>query len=324
MAFNVSQSKVKTYRQCHQAYHYKYVKKLRRISKSRPLQFGTIVHQLHEAIANDLDPFEVLTEVSETNEDLFEAEREMYGDIITDIEVIMKEYIDYHKDSDLKFLKLNGKKAEHDLEVMIDKDINLKMKVDALVKSKGLRWLLEHKTHKSIPNEDERWRNLQSSVYLKALELIGIKNLDGVVWNYIRSKSPTKPQLLKTGDLSKRKIDTLPTMVLRVIEEHGLKAKNNQVLLERATANRDSYFIRVFTPLNRQVRDSVFRDFVSTAREMKQSHGLKKEKNIGKHCSWCDYEPLCRASLTGGDVKFIKEREYVIEDREEVVETNPE
>ena len=35
--------------------------------------------------------------------------------------------------------------------------------------------------------------------------------------------------------------------------------------------------------------------------------------NIERHCSWCDYEPLCRARLQGNDFDFIKERQYEID-----------
>jgi hypothetical protein len=33
--------------------------------------------------------------------------------------------------------------------------------------------------------------------------------------------------------------------------------------------------------------------------------------NIGRHCSFCDFEMLCRAEIQGSDVDYLKEREYV-------------
>ena len=42
----VSQSKIKTWRQCKRAYWFKYVENLRKKTKSRPLEFGTIVHEM--------------------------------------------------------------------------------------------------------------------------------------------------------------------------------------------------------------------------------------------------------------------------------------
>lgn len=312
--FNVSQSKIKLFRQCTQAYHYKYVEQLRKRAPSRPLQFGTIVHEMHDAIANGKDPFSRLAEIEKEQSQLFREEIEEYGDLVGDLEVIMQEYLAYYADDEMVFVKFQGKYAEHDLSVEIDDGILLKMRIDGLVKSKGLKWLIEHKNHRSIPNEDERWRNLQSAVYLRALSMIGVKDLDGVVWNYIRSKSPTKPQVLKNGGLSKRQIDTLPTQIRKTLDEHGLKEKNYRTLIEQATQNRESYFLRVYTPINSKVIDSIFKDAVKTAREMRDSHGKKRVRNIGIHCSWCDFEAICRAALTGSDVKFVKERQYVIEE----------
>jgi hypothetical protein len=67
---------------------------------------------------------------------------------------------------------------------------------------------------------------------------------------------------------------------------------------------------RIHTPVNRAVADLVFTDFEATVREMVDNHGKCSDMNIDKHCSWCDYEPLCRAKLQGLDVDYIKEREY--------------
>ena len=73
----VSQSKVKMWRQCKFAYHCKHVEKLRKKTKSRPLTFGTLVHEMLEAHANGDDPFDQLNKASVINAKLFDGGRQM-------------------------------------------------------------------------------------------------------------------------------------------------------------------------------------------------------------------------------------------------------
>lgn len=317
--FKVSQSKVKQWRKCRQAYHYKYIDKLRRRRIKRPFKFGTIIHSMLEAHANGDDPFEVLEKISFDEHKLFAAEKEMYGDIIKDIGVIMQEYFDFWGEDSLRMLRHDGKYAEHEFNIEIAKDIVMTGKIDGVAKANKLKWLVEHKSFKKMPTEDTRWRNLQSAVYFRVIEITDWwKNLDGICWDYTKSKPPTVPQLLKSGELSEKNIDTLPSVVLRAIRKHKLNPKDYKKLITDAENNRRHYFLRIYTPINKPVVDRIFTGFVETAKEIAQDHGTKCDKNIDLHCGYCDYEPLCRAELTNSDVDFIKEREYYIdEDKKE-------
>jgi len=310
-SFQVSQSKVKTWLGCRRAYHYKYVEGIRKKKKSRPLQFGIMVHDLLEAVAEKQDPFELLDEIAKKQGKLFAAEREMYGDIVEDVRVILSAYLEYYGDDPVRFILYNGKRAEHWIEVEIADGIKLVMKIDGFAKYNGMRWIGEHKTGKTIMGEDDRWRNLQTAVYLRACELAGIKPFDGIFWNFVLSKAPAHPQYLeKSGRLSIKAKGVLPATVRQALAAHGLEESGNEEILARADANLSTYFQRVFTPKNDRVVDAVFADFVCTAEEMRDFHGKRSQRTIGKHCSWCDYEPVCRAELTGGDPDFVKERMY--------------
>lgn len=310
-SFQISQSKTKTWLQCRFSYHMKYVEKLRKKTKSRPLQFGIMVHELLEAHAEKRDPFEKLSEMAKKQGKMFAAEREAYGDIVEDVRAIMGAYLEYYGDDPVRFILYNGKRAEHWVEVEVDDGIVLVMKIDGFAKHNGLRWICEHKTGKNVVSEDDRWRNLQTSVYLRACELAGIKPFDGIFWNFVLSKPPAHPQYLeKSGRLSIKAKGVLPSTVHAALQAHGLKASDHGEILERANANLSTYFQRVFTPKNDRVVDAVFTDFIETAREMRDFHGKRKQRTIGRHCSWCDYEPICRAELTGGDPDFVKERMY--------------
>lgn len=308
----VSQSKVTTWQKCHRAYFHKYVEKIRPKRVRRPLKFGSIVHEMMEAYGQKKDPMKVLDEINLKDQKLFTAEREMYGEIIRDIRTIMSEYFDFWHPRDLKLVGVDGKYTEHHFEVEVAKDIIAEGYIDGLgITPNKLRWLVEHKTFDKLPSDDHRWRNLQSTLYIRIIEMLGLmKRVDGVCWNYIRSKPPTVPQLLKNGQLSVKAIVTLPSVVERTLKEHGLRSADHRKLIERAENSRKEYFFRIFTPVNHQVVDKMFDGFIDSAREIADNHGIKRDQNMGRHCDWCDYEPLCRAELTGGDVDFLKEKEY--------------
>ena len=307
---NVSQSKAKSWRQCKQQFHYKYVEGLKRRRIKRPFQFGRIVHEMVEAYANGLDPFDILDEIELKHANMFRAEREQYGEIIQDIAFIMEEYFEQWPDDSLLYQKINGKFSEHEFTLPLERGLAFKGKIDAVAKANKLRWLVEHKTFGRMPTDDHRWRNVQSSVYVRAIEMLGWKPVDGTVWDYIRSKSPSRPEILKSGELSKRKLDTLPNVVRYVLRKNKLKVKEYSEFIKLQESNRSSYFARVFTPTSKAVVDSVFNDFVSTAREIAELQGKTTVRNIGQHCDFCDYEPLCRAFLQGSDVDFVKTREF--------------
>jgi PD-(D/E)XK nuclease superfamily protein len=323
--FKVSQSKVNTWRRCRQAYDYKYVEMLEQKKKPRPLKFGSIIHEMVEAEVGGKNPFKVLKNLAIKEEKLFDEEREMYGNIVEDIEYIMTAYFDYweKRPEHLVYIPVKKKWAEHEFEIEIDKDIIAKGKIDAFAKYKKLKSLVEHKSHKNIPNEEHRWRNLQSVFYIRIADMLGWGSMEGTIWDYIRSKPPTRPEILKSGKLSERALDSLPQVVEDVIKANKLKRDDYKTLIKSQEDNLPSYFQRIYTPANKNVIASVFTEFVATSREMAALHGKSKEKTFGQHCTWCGFRTLCAAELKGHDVDFVKEREFIkdgvkVEDTEEI------
>lgn len=315
---SVNQSKVKAWRACRQRYWYKYVEEIVPQKVKRPFTFGRIAHSMNEAHFSGEDPWAVLAEIEKRNRKLFREEVEMYGDLIADMTTIMKEYFRFWRDDDLEPIIIDGQACEHYFEIELEDGILFKGQIDLLARTPNKKkWLTEHKTFSNLPGEDERWRNIQPAVYIRAVEMMGwVKKLDGILWNYIRSKPPTIPKVLKTGGLSSREIITLPSVVLRTLKEHGISKKGHEKLLERARRSRADYFHRIPRPINRSLVTNLFDGFVDSAREIADNHGKKRDQNIGRHCGWCDYEPLCRAQLEGSDVDFVKEREFTHEDPE--------
>lgn len=322
----VSQSKVKLYRQCRRAYHYKYRDKLRRKRIKRPFYFGTIIHSMIEAYANGDEPFELLDKIDLENGKMFRREREMYGELIADIRCIMEEYFAYWPEDSIIYSRRNKRNAEHEFEIELKPGLLFGGKIDAVGRAKKMRWLIEHKSFSRIMSEDERWRSVQSAVYIRAVDILGWWQLDGTLWDSIHSKPPGIPQMTKGGKLSEAKLKTLPSRVEAFLASQKLKAKDYPKLMENAVAAREDYFQRHFMPIKPLVIEDTWKDFVSTAEEIYQVHGdgSKKEKSVGRHCSWCDFEPLCRGEVQGLDVDFIRSREYTTEKEHALTEEDRE
>lgn len=287
---------------------------LQKKKKKRPLVFGTIVHAVIEAELEGQDWEEVLDAIDLKDGKMFRREKEMYGDLIADIRDIMKDYF-IHWGDQLKPVKFDGRRSEHEFRIELGDGVWFTGKVDTVGKAKGMRWLVEHKTFSRMPSEDERWRSIQAAVYFRALEEMGFKPVEGILWDYVSSKPCNVPgQTTKTGRVSQARIDTLPSRLRRWIKEGGLDKKDYPKLIADAKANRSNRFIRLYSPVKPIVVDMIWDDFVDTAFEIRDFFGKKKDQNVGRHCSWCDYQPLCKAEATGSDLDWLIEREYQSED----------
>ena len=139
---------------------------------------------------------------------------------------------------------------------------------------------------------------------------LGIKKADGVLWDYIRSTSPSIPRLLKSGELSQAAIDTLPEIYLKAIKENRLNPRDYQEKLKELEGNRSSFFQRVFMPTCSELSKQLLSETVETAKEMQERGEKDCTRNLTRDCSWCEYESLCRAELTGIDADFIRKREF--------------
>jgi hypothetical protein len=305
---------VKSYRLCKQQHYFRYVERITSKKVKRPFQFGRIVHSIIEAHANGEDePVAFVLDNFDLKQlKVFEAEREMYGDILNDIRIIMTDYFDYWPDDSFLFSRYKGQAAEFRFDLDMGEFMVVGV-IDTVGKAKSLRWLGEHKTFTRAPNDDERWRNVQGSVYIHVAQTLGwFGRIDGIMWNYIHSKPAPDPKMTDGGKWSlAQKSLTLPAKVREFAERNGYDMTPElQKLIEVSGAKREDYFRRVFMPVPRMVVDNVWQDFMVTARDIVHE-GHRKEKTIGRHCSWCDYEPLCRAELQGSDVEFVKERQYI-------------
>lgn len=310
----VSNAKIKSWRRCRREAHFKYVEKIERKRPEPPLLKGKIIHELIEAYYTPGRSWKkVLESFRDQYEDLFIEEQEEYGDIIEDLEKVMKSYIYRYKDDTLNYIKFNGQKFEIEEEIeFIPGKVNLTIKADGLGEDKmGRRWLVERKSFsKKIPGEGVRYSDMQTTIYYWGFKKKGLK-LDGVLWDYIKSKPPKEPDVLKNGGISKRqRIDTDYYTYLKAIKDNGLDPNDYQDMLEMLKEKEDDRFRRIQLPSPDKIAEPLIEDMKKTSLEIYHLLGISKEKNLGWHCDRCQYNPLCQAELRGLDTDYMRKADY--------------
>jgi len=334
---NLSFSKAKVWRRCRQEFHYKYVDHLERKLPAVPLIRGNIIHELIDTWMSGGNWRETLASYVVKYDRLFQEEKELYGDLPGDIERIMENYTKKYQDDQSEYPAV-----ELPFSVELMPGVNFNGRIDAIMRdpSKGL-WVMETKTHKRLPDDDVRLMNLQTVLYtwvVPQLEQFEGQETKGVLWNYIRTKPPMLPELLKSGALSQRRnIDSDYDTYLGEIRKHGLNPDDYVSVLSVLEGKQDQFFRRI--PFPRPPQDltrSVLRDLIITAEEIRDYLGIgwdeynnetearpKLYRNLSSfQCKNCAYRPLCEAELFDMDVEFVKKSRFQLRTKEEKTNGN--
>ena len=313
----VSVSKIQCYRNCHQAFYYRYVLKLRKRIKGDALLRGSVIHESLENYYDGKSWKKVVKKFEkEFNEKYLLAEREYYGDLPGMVYTLMENYIDCWEEEDEK---LDWLKTEQEFTVELPKPKDIKIPmlltgfIDAQIEDNRGYLIGEHKTHKRFPDGDVRMFNTQSSLYAWVCnEHLGFK-ADRILWNYIRADVPSVPRVLKDGrTISRAKIDSTPLVVRKWLEANNYDVKKYQDLI--SAQSYDNWFRRNVVRVDRGIVNSVLEDTVNTTSQMIYLP-LIKDKNIDKFkCQYCDYKNICQLQLTNpkADLDFLIKSEYEV------------
>lgn len=305
-----SHSRIKSWRRCRQSHYYKYVEGLVRRTAPAALLRGTTFHEMLDAPIQGKDWMEPLEKYREVYDQFWDEEKENYPSPDELIGMYHRyqarwkhDGLDYEGKSEITVL------TEH--RGMMFKGIIDKLPVD----HNGLRWVMDHKTHKVLPDENTRFSDLQTVLYYWACRENGEK-VDGVLWDYIRTKPPAIPETLKSGGLSKRSnIDTDYPTYYGEIKRLGLNPADYSDILEKVKKN--VFFKRVPLPGPSEVLiGNVVKDFFDTAQEIRDNPE-SRTRNMTRDCKSCTYYNLCSAEVRGLDTEFIIKQMYVVQPRKE-------
>lgn len=313
----ISQSRIKVARRCWKKHHYKYQERIQRKSTAAPLFRGGLLHDMIEAWLGKKDPYKVTREAAKKHASLFREQREEYGEtFIDDIDRVFAGYERAYAAEPLKYTHV-----EKQGQVELPGGIMLSYMVDGIATDKnGRRWLVERKSHKNIPDDKVRLSDIQSVLYYYAWNKEHPKEaVDGIIWDYIRTKPPRIPETLKNGQLTVRKdIDTDFYTYSSELRRLQLDPKPYKEILERLKprGSRD-FFQRVPLPAPpKDVVKSIVADAVDTATQILEE-GDRQTRNLTKDCSWCEYFNLCHAELRGLDADFVRKTDYETRDPDE-------
>lgn len=317
-------SMLKTFRRCPKQAEFKYVHRLKPRTLGSPLKRGVWVHELLEAYHSGGDWKAVHQKYCYEFAKLFDEEKEYYGDLPNEIERVMRSYIWHYKKDPWTYHKL-----EFQVEAELPDGSTYRGKVDALIENQFGLWLVDHKTHKSLPDHSFRLLDSQSVLYIWAARRMGIQ-VQGFIWNYIRWKAPSVPTLLKSGErLSKVASDTdYPTYIkalkkykeenpqFKITTEYKDRARYLQGLqYEFGSPQRSTFFRRDVLEKSDDMIERAVKENFHTAQRMNAydfSDKAAVERVVERSCSFsCSYVDLCTADLMGANTRPIIRQNYI-------------
>ena len=323
---HISFSEVSSYRRCPKQWEYRYLKRIKRKFKGVRLLRGEILHEMLNAYVNSKiikgydgnDPWDVLEEYADKFGAYFEEERDMHGDIIGDCGKIFEGYLRKYRKDPLTY-EASEIKVELDLSKLGSGAINVTFIgfIDKIARdAQDRRWIVGHNVLNYMHTAGERCAEQRLLLYGWAYGMENPKDkLDGVCWDDARAKAPTEPEVLKSGELSKRKnLDCDPYTYLKVIRRERLDAKQYVDMLELLEGKEDTFFERVFLPKpSTNMIIEVVNDFLQTAAEIqaKRDGGRCARSMSTFNCNTCEFRTLCEAEVRGLDSDFIMKSEYV-------------
>lgn len=303
-------SMVRTYRRCPKQYDYAYLQNLQRKKPVVPLLRGTILHELLDARATGRNETRILKQYAEQYRMLFIEEREEYGEDF--IGSLHKIYDGYQKTYANDGWTYEG--SEETIFSNLTPTLRVRCTIDKRVRTPdGRRWIVDHKCVKEIPDESMRFNDYQILLYVEIWNRENPKEqVDGIIWDYLRTKAPRVPEPLKKGGLSQaQNIDTDYDTYLTELRRNKLDiGPYRQFLMDLKRRTVGKFYQRIPLPTHsRAMTEQVVKDFHDTSVIM---HGIQRyPRHMDRSCSWqCQFYRLCSAELRGLDAKFIEKTEY--------------
>lgn len=303
-AIEVTASDIRKFKECRRAWDF-YSSLRQNLEPNREntnLLFGSIMHEMLTGwyigdIANPAKQFvvayaEARSQIDETT--LHPDIREQYDRLGKLGPKLLRSYV--------RWAKLNDNFDVVEVEQRHSVRLNdvvpgmfFSFKYDMLVQREGQYWLLDFKTSGRLPT-DTGWLQIddQSIGYQWATEqALGIP-IAGMIYQFIYKKMPTKPKVLKSGELSKAKMVTTYIEYVEELRRLGIDpAKYAAKLAEIDEAEGERYFKRVAVTSTRQQRERKANEIRQIAEIMAQPDLLVYPSPGQRTCASCDFRNPC-------------------------------
>lgn len=308
----ISHSRVQTYLNCPYAHYLRYVEKIIKKGKSRPLSFGSDFHKLLELRKSKKAVKSAFKTIKEAYYDLDPASQMDLGDdYIQDLKEIFTDYMKVYRGSPIP------NQTETKFEIPIGKYrgevVAFNGVIDELYETETGLTIGEHKTFNRKPDMVAIVMNTQKCLYAKAVQLLTGTLPQEVMWDYIKSSPAQEPVWLeKSNKFSEAKNNNITAFSWerackrRGITDPDIIGKGQDLY----AGNIYNFYFRYNEEYIPQMVDEIYSGFKYTAIEIVKNGEKNKTRHTGQNCSWCEYRDICYAELTGGNVGYVKERDY--------------
>ena len=200
--------------------------------------------------------------------------------------------------------------VEEEMEFYIG-DYAVVFKADLIIEVNGEVWIVDHKTTANIPDEWDPYNmsDFQHLLYIRGVEQVLERPVAGFMFNYIRTKPPAQPKLIKDGSriADVRRVDTDYDTLKGYAEAHGQMGDPDlQERLRILKHSPDKFFQRHWLPINRAAVDKALDDVFDVLEQMAKSEDWNTyPRHVvaawggSSSCARCPYQPLCHAELLG-------------------------
>lgn len=318
----VTHSMIKSFRRCPRQALYKYKDRLQPKALSKPLRRGQWIHSLLETHYKGGDWRKTHEALSARFEELFEDEKEHLGDLPREIKALMLSYFwHYRDDADWTVLE-----TEFTFETEFPDGTLYRCRVDNLVETPYGLYLVDHKSHRSLPDEAFRMLDTQSPLYIWCARRNKI-DVRGFIWNYIKTTGPKQLRFkIKDGGIYANQGETDYPTAMRSIKKADKDPNDYRDFLLRLKKQRyqhgapqiSPFFRRDWMDKNDDMVRRTVREAYHTAQRANRYRFDRRdyvERVPDRSCGFaCGYRDLCTAELINGDGTLAKRSGYNVVD----------
>ena len=303
MQETLTNSELATYQDCPKKWDFKFRQMLDPIkdSKNGPLFFGSSLHKGLEIFFNEsidkaviyiTETYDAAIKEYENDEAVVEELKE-HKNMLTQMLAMYAPIADY--DGKIKVVNVE-KEGVVRIGNINKRPLDYRFKLDQLVRYNGSFWIREYKSAQRIDNGyiENLMLDNQVSRYIYAAEkAFGIK-IDGIIYEIFLKAVPEKPQILKSGKLSKYLTANITyETYLQAIKENNLPEEeyNEQLTLLKEKGN--PFFRREFVMRNADDRKQTEKDLLILSKVLR-SKEIPIYKCPSRDCGWkCAFRDLC-------------------------------
>lgn len=319
----VTHSMIKKFRRCPRQAMYAQVERLKPRLISKPLKRGTWIHALLEEYYSGRDWLIEHAKWTTKFNNMYDEQKEALGDLPREIKTLMQSYFWHYRD-DQDWIT-------HEIEMTIETELPngqlYRGRVDSLVENDHGLYIVDHKSHKQLPNLNDRLLDPQSVLYVWAARRAGYP-VKGFIWNYIKTDAPSPLRFKLDGGLYANQGATDYPTAYRSLKKQGEDPRDDKwrpmlknlqsMRYEHGAAQLSPFFRRDTLEKDEAMIERAVAEVLHTADRMAAydfSNRDAVERVVDRSCDFmCGYKSLCITELMGGNADLVRKQSYTVSD----------